>query len=167
MKARAGQLVGRERAAAVEAEPAEPEQPRAEEREGDVVRQDRLAAVVLAGAEHERGDERRDAGVDVHHRAAGEVEHAAAHEPAAAPDPVRHRRVDQQGPERDEGDVGPEPHPLDHGAGDQRGRDDGERALVGHEQDVRDGALGLGAHAAEPEVGEAAEQRAPSLKARL
>ena len=84
----------------------------------------------------------------------------AAHEPSAAPDPVRHRGVHQQGPERDEGDVGTEPHPLHHGTRDQRRGDDGEGGLVGHEQHVGNGALCLGADALQPEVGEAAEERA-------
>ena len=39
----------------------------------------------------ERADEARDAGVDVHDRAAGEVEHAEAAEEAAAPHPMRDR----------------------------------------------------------------------------
>ena len=44
--------------------------------------------------DHERRDERRHAGVHVHDGAAGEVERAHLREPAAAPDPVRDGRVD-------------------------------------------------------------------------
>ena len=68
--------VGRERAAAVEAEPAEPEQARTQQHERHVVREDRRASVVLPGAEDQRRDQGRYAGVDVHHGAAGEVERA-------------------------------------------------------------------------------------------
>ena len=100
---------------------------------------------------------RRDAGVDVHHRAAREVENAELGEPAAAPDPVRDRRVDEDRPERDEGEVRPEAHAVDDRAGDQRGGDDGERRLVGHEQHVRDRALRVDAHVIEEREREVAE----------
>ncbi len=128
------------------------------------MRQHRLAPVVLPGAQNQRRDQGRHTGVDVHHSAAGEVEHAASHEPAAAPDPVGHGGVDKQGPKGDKDDVRPEPHPLDHGARDERGGDDGEGGLVGHEEHVRNGALGLGAYPIESEVGQAAEQRAALAK---
>ena len=45
-------------------------------RQHQVVRRHVLGAVADALAEHEAGDEAGDAGVDVHDRAAGEVEHA-------------------------------------------------------------------------------------------
>jgi hypothetical protein len=54
-----------------------------------------LAAVTLALAEDQRADEARDAGVDMDHGAAGEVQHAETAEESAAPDPVRDRRIDQ------------------------------------------------------------------------
>ncbi len=76
-------------------------------------------------------------GVDVHDRAAGEVERAHLEQPAAAPHHVRQRRVDEHRPEADERHVGREPHALDDRARDQRRRDDGERALEAHEQHVR------------------------------
>ena len=115
--------------------------------------------IVAPLADHERGDERRDAGVDVHDRAAREIERAHLREPAAAPDPVRDRRVDDDRPERDEDDVRREPHALDDGARDQRRRDDRERALVGHEQHVRDRALRLEADAAQEHARRVAEHR--------
>ena len=97
-------------------------------------RLDSRAAVPTTMRRHERGD----AGVDVHDGAAGEVERAHLGEPAAAPDPVRDRAVDDERPERDEHDVGGEAHALDDGAGDQRRGDDRERALIAHEQEVRE-----------------------------
>ncbi len=63
------------------------------------MRQERLASVVAARSQDQRGDQRRGAGVDVHHRAAGEVERPERPEPAAPPDPVADRGVDQQSPE--------------------------------------------------------------------
>ena len=144
VKASAGDAVGRERAAGVEAEPAEPQQAGAEQRERHVVRQQRRRLDSRGACPtHQRGDQRGDAGVDVHDRAAGEVERAHLREPAAAPHPVRDRAVDDERPQRDEHHVGREAHALDDRAGDQRRRDDRERALVAHEQQVRNRALRL------------------------
>ena len=89
---------GRQRAAGVEAEPAEPQQAGAEHREGNVVRQDRVTAVILARTDHHRRDQRGRCGIDVHHGAAGEIERAHRGEKAAAPHPVRDRRIDRDAP---------------------------------------------------------------------
>ena len=56
------------------------------------------ARIVAALADDDGGHERGDAGVDVHDRAAGEVERAHVGEPAAAPHPVRDRAVDDAAP---------------------------------------------------------------------
>ena len=63
-------------------------------------------------ADHERADEAGDAGVDVHDRAAGEVERAEGEDQAGGvgieartapePDHVRDREVDEGHPEGDE-----------------------------------------------------------------
>ena len=98
VNARPRNRAGRDRAAGVEAEPAEPEQAGAEQRERDVVREDRLPREVLARADHDRRDKRGHAGVDVDDRAAREVERAHLRQPAAAPDPVRDRAVDERPP---------------------------------------------------------------------
>ena len=66
----------------------------------EVVRRHVLGAEAAALAEHEGADQAGDAGVDVHHGAAGEVEHAPVAEEAAAPHPVGDRRVDDQRPQR-------------------------------------------------------------------
>ena len=107
-------------------------------------------------------DQRRDAGGKMHHQSAGEIEHATRGEEAAAPDPVRHRHVDQQQPERREEEHGTEAHALDEGADDQRRRDDGESHLE-HEEDglgdVRPGIDGIAADAREQRLVEIAEPR--------
>ena len=94
----AGDWARRERAAGVEAEPAEPEQAGTEQRERHVVRQQRRARIVAALAHDDRGHQRGDAGVHVDDRAAREIERAHVGQPAAAPYPVRHRRVDERAP---------------------------------------------------------------------
>ena len=136
-----GDAVGRQGAAGVEAEPAEPEQTGAEERERHVVRQQARGRIVLALADADRSHQRGNAGVHVHDRAAREVERAHVGEPAAAPHPVAERAVDEHGPQADEHEVGREPHALDDGARDERGGDDGERSLEAHEEQVRDRPL--------------------------
>ena len=95
----------------------------------------------------------------MHHRTPGEVQHPTAHQPAAAPDPVRDRGVHEQGPQDNECDVGSEPHPLDDIAGNEGSSDDREGALVSHEKDVRYSALRLGSDPVQPEVVKPAEQR--------
>ena len=70
----------------------------AEQRERHVVRQERRRRIVAALADADRSDERGDAGVHVDDRAAGEVERAHVREPAAAPDPVRDRTIDDERP---------------------------------------------------------------------
>jgi hypothetical protein len=65
------QTVRAQRAAAVEPEPAEPEEPSAEHGIGQVVRLQRCAAEADALAEHARGHQCRHAGGDVDDRAAG------------------------------------------------------------------------------------------------
>ena len=55
-----------------------------------------VLGIALALAEHQHQRERRGTGVDVHDRAAGEVERAHLGEPAAGEHPVRDRRVHQR-----------------------------------------------------------------------
>ena len=82
----------------VEAEPADPQQRGADHAVDQVVRRHVLRAEPGALAEHKSADEARDAGVDMHDRATGEVEHAEAAEEAAAPHPMRDRAVDEDQP---------------------------------------------------------------------
>ena len=133
--------VGGKRAAGVEPEPADPEQSRADQREGHVVRRDRRVRITMAAADHERRREPGYPGVDVHHRAAREIQHAPVPHQCAgtAPDHVRQRRVNQSEPESDEDDEHAELHALGECADRQRGRDDREGHLEGREDRFRDG----------------------------
>src|SRR5829696_7813831 len=96
---------------------------------------------------------------DEGHRAAGEIERAHLRQPAAAPHPVRNGGVDDEHPARDEGHIRREAHPLDDGPGDQRGGDDAERALVAHEQQVRNRAVRVEPDAAERHPRQVTDQR--------
>src|SRR6266545_4846380 len=77
-----GEAVGAERGARIEAEPAEPQDPRAEQRKRQIVRKHRVIGPAAPLAEQDHRRERGDARIDVHDGAAGEVERAAAEEPA-------------------------------------------------------------------------------------
>ena len=70
--------VGFEVRSGVEAEPADPQQRGADHGHGQRVRSHQLLAVADALADDQRADQTGDAGIDVHHRAAGEVERARA-----------------------------------------------------------------------------------------
>ena len=117
--------------ARVEAEPAEPEDERAEDGERHVVARDRVCPAIGAeladpGPEEERARERGERALVVDDRRAGEVLHAKAVEPTAGvPDPVRDDGVDD-GEDGAEGEVDPELRALCHGAPDDRERDAGE-----------------------------------------
>ena len=77
-----GDAVGFEGGAGVEAEPAHPQQRGADHGQGQAVRRHRFLAVADALADHVGADQAGDAGVDVHHGAAGEVERALLPQPA-------------------------------------------------------------------------------------
>ncbi|EMP78607.1 PilL protein [Burkholderia pseudomallei MSHR1043] len=135
----AGAAVRGHRGARVEAEPAHPQHRATDQRQHQVVRRHRFAAVADALAEHEARHEARDAGVDVHDRAAREVEHAVRRQPARRlPDHVRDRHVDDQRPQRHEDEHRREFHPVGERAADERRRDDRERHLVDEVDRFRD-----------------------------
>ena len=71
-----------------------------EDRHGQVVgHEGGVVAVTLALAHHQGRGQRRDTGVDVDDRAAGEVQGPQFAEPAAVtPDPVGHRVIDEGDP---------------------------------------------------------------------
>ena len=167
----AGAAVGGNCGTRVEAEPAHPQQRGADQRQRQVVRRHRLLAVTDPLAEHQRADQARDTGVDVHDRAAGEIEHALGRPVAGRlPHHVRDRRVDKERPQAHEPQHRRELHAIGEGAGDQRGRDDRERHLERHvdrlgnrEPEVRHADLPgvlLEQHAVEEQSVEAADERA-------
>src|SRR5689334_4224936 len=78
-------------------EPAEPQDAGADHDQRHGVRRVALSRPALALAEDEHRDQRRDAGVDVDGRAAGEVERATHAQPAAV-DPLEDRGEHQQHP---------------------------------------------------------------------
>src|SRR5208337_2849596 len=100
----AGQGPGRQGAAGVKPEPAEPQQGRPQDGHGQVVGDEgfgavAIAGVTLAGPHHQGGGQGADAGVDVHHGAAGEIQGPQVLQPAAVtPDPVGDGIVYQGGP---------------------------------------------------------------------
>ena len=108
----------------------------------------------------------------VHDHAAGPVLGAELGQPAVGvPEPVRDRRVDDDGPDREEQHPAGEPQPARGGAGDQRRGDHREHHLVRDERQRRDGHLagddvqvGRGRHAeiAQPEQFEIAEEAVPA-----
>jgi hypothetical protein len=134
---------GPEGAAGVEAEPAEPEQAGAEQREGDVVGQQCMTSIVAAGADDQCCHSGRRCGVDMNDRATGKVEGTIGREESAAPDPVGHRGVDQQGPGERKDHVGREAHAFDDRTRDERDGDDGKRALKCHEEQMRNALPGF------------------------
>ena len=85
----AGAAVGGQGRAGVEAEPADPQQRRADHSQYYVVRRQVLAAVAQAPAQHQRRHQGGDAGIDVDHRAAGEIQHPAEPRKPPPPDPSR------------------------------------------------------------------------------
>lgn len=109
--------------AAVEAEPADPEEDGADDDVGDVVRPPGHAGVVaVAGAlaEHEGVGEGGGAGGDVDGAAAGEVEGAQLVEPAVGvPGPVGDGVVDDGGPDEEEDERGKDATAVSDGADGQ------------------------------------------------
>ena len=139
MIAAAASSLAATRRAAVEAEPADPQQRRADHDQRRAVRQHQRLGKAHPLAEQHGRDQRRDAGRGVDDDAAGEIHRAhAGGQPAAAPHPVGDRRIDHQAPQRREGDHPAEPRPVDPGADHQRRRDRGEHHLEEGERALRD-----------------------------
>ncbi len=146
---RADAVVVAEPGSGVEAEPAEPEEGRAEHDEREAVRPHRVLLEADALADDQDDAEGGGAGVDVDGGAAGEVDDAHLEEPAAgAPDPVGDGEVDDGDPQDDEERPGGELHAVGEGAADQGRGEDREHELEGGEDVHRDGV-------AVPEFGDA------------
>ena len=135
-----------QRAPAIEAEPADPQEDSADNNVGDVVRAVRQAMGVVVAvtlAEHEAIRERRGARGDVHGGAAGEVEPAELEHPAGGvPGPAGDGVVDDGGPDEDKDYAGE--HAAAVGGG-SNGEGGAGRVLlvdyggVGREDHARDG----------------------------
>ena len=151
-----GARAGTERRAAVEAEPADPQQAGADHGHRQIVRRKIFRAVAAPLAEHQRRDEPRHAGIDVDHRAASEIEHAHGLQKSPAPDPMRERHIDDEQPQDREQHECRKTHAIRDCARDECDRDDREGHLVDHEQALGDG-FGERAHAIHPD---AVQQRA-------
>src|SRR4029079_13578714 len=101
----AGQHAGAHRRAGVEAEPADPQQRGADEGQDHVMSR----AGFLAFSQYDAGHQPGNAGIDVHDRAASEVQDldqavriGGVEEPVRTPDPVGNRRIDENRPKTDE-----------------------------------------------------------------
>ena len=130
----AGIGVGRQSAARVEAEPADPQHGGAGHGQPRIVRRPVVLRVASAPAQHGGDDQGGDAGGGMDHQAAGKIHHPELGQPAAAPHPVGDRRIDNDDPEHAKQEHGAEFHALGVGADNQRRGDNGERHLK-HEKD--------------------------------
>ncbi len=94
----------------------------------------------FALAQYQARDQTGDTGVDVHHGAASEVEHAPVPHQAAVtgPDHVRDRCINQREPDAHEDQHRGELHALGERTDDQRRGDDREGHLEGDEHRLRE-----------------------------
>lgn len=146
-----GAQAGGEGAAAVEAEPAEPEEDGAQDDVADVVGLVRqaLGAVSAALSDEDRDGERGGAGGDVHGRSSGEVEAAHDERPALGiPCPARDWVVHDGAPDEDEDDEGTEVRAFsdstdgEDGTAEQRmGSGRGNEPMLRNSRDGREHAL--------------------------
>ena len=137
----AGDTVGGECGAGVEAEPAEPQQEGAEHDERNIVRAERLSAEALTLADDQYDDESGDCGVNVNDRTTCEVvggsadglgDGAVSGQQATVPHHVGERSVIERNPQCDEDHPGAVLDALGDGAADQGDGDHGERGLERH-----------------------------------
>ena len=166
----AGAPIGAERAAGVEAHPADPQQAGADHRVCQVIRRHVFLPVAKPLPQHQGADQAGDAAVYFHDCAAGEVGDTHDGKPAVgAPDPMRQRGVDQQRPQREEHQHGGELHPVGAASCHHGRRDDGESHLEHDEHALGDrGRLCVGRAGAErkrlvPPVREAIEEQAREI----
>ena len=119
--------------AAVEAEPADPEQPGTNDRQREIMRREILAAVSVPFADDAGRHQPGYSGIEMHHGAAGKIKHSCLGEKAAAPDPVRNRHIDEYQPGSGKPQESGEPHAVGDRAGNQRHGDDRKCHLVADE----------------------------------
>ena len=126
--------------AAVEAEPAEPQDEHAQSAQGQVVADDGAGVavlVILADAGTQEGG--ADGGAHTAHHmdrgGTGEIMEAQLAQPAAAPDPVAGDGIDESGDAEGVDAVGDELGALRHGAGDDGGSRGAEHGLEDQERE--------------------------------
>lgn len=143
-----GELIGGESAAGVETEPSEPEESRADEGDGEVVREERFVAVADPFADEDRADEGGDSGADVDDRSSGEIEGGedgvrvgGIEEAGGRPDPMGEGAIDEGAPEDGIENHSLELHPFGEGAADESGSDDEEHHLIDHVEGAGDRVL--------------------------
>ncbi len=142
--------------AAVEAEPAEPQDAGADDGQADVMRLKAIGLAFDPRTQHEGRDQGRHTGTDVDDRSTGKVHDAHLGQPATlSPDPVADRRVDEEAPQQGEQDESLEALALCKGTDDEGRRDDREHHLEQGEGRGRNRArirTGLHADALETDV---------------
>ena len=152
-----GAVAGLERGAGVEPEPAHPQQRGADHGQRQVVRRHVLLAAADALADQVGAHQAGDTGVDVHHRAAGEVERTPLPEQTGLgvlrihhvgggvrirarpePDHVRDRNVGEGEPQHHEHQHRRKLHPFGERTQDQGAGDGREGGLEGDEGELGD-----------------------------
>ena len=127
-------------ASCVETEPSEPQQSRAGDGHGQIVRDVGGASIPEPPPHNQRSCEGGNPRADVHHRAACKVQGPhLGHPSSGTPDPVSQGIVNKGCPKNGKKQEGYEFHSFSKGAGDQGRRDDGEHALKNHESQMGDG----------------------------
>ena len=127
--------VSTEGRAAVECEPAEPQEDSAKGDEGNVVWAEVEHHLLLAASENHRVGERRHTGDDFDRSTTSVVEDTPAEGPTTrSPHPAGDRAVDECGPDEDEDEEGHETATLSDGASDNGGGDGAELHLVEGEE---------------------------------
>ena len=97
-----------------------------------------------APADIEDRGQRRHAGGVVHDDPTGKIQHAPALQEPTAPDHMHEGEIDEEEPQRQEGHIGFEGHPVGESAGDERRGDDREHHLIGDMHEERDARRGRG-----------------------
>jgi len=105
----------------IEAEPAKPEDGRAQDGHGQVVGVKGFMAVAFTFPDNERRGQGGNPGIDVDDGPPGEIQAPSPGASRRFPRPSGPRVIDQGGPEEGEDQEGGEFHPLGKGAGDQGG----------------------------------------------
>ena len=89
---------GRERAAGIEPEPADPQHAGAHHGDPRRVRRTDIVGKAHARTEQDCQQQGRDPGREMDHEPAGEIHHAFLRQPAPSPDPMGHRHINQEQP---------------------------------------------------------------------